>query len=376
MTHAPRILLIFGTRPEAVKMAPLVHALAEDPALDAVTCVTAQHREMLDQVLDWFHIIPDFDLDLMQPGQTLTGLTTRAIQGVSEIVEQVKPDVVLVQGDTTTAMCAALAAFYQRVPVGHVEAGLRTHDIYNPFPEEVNRHLVGVMATYHFAPTETARDALLAENVAPSAIYVTGNTVIDALHWTVKQPHTLDLPLPLDVPGECLVLITAHRRESFGADFESICLALKQIAERNPDVRLVYPVHLNPNVQEPVYRILSGVERVHLIDPLPYPDFAHLMNRADLIITDSGGLQEEAPALGKPVLVMRRTTERPEAVEAGTARLVGTQTADIVAAAEELLHDEAAYARMANAVSPFGDGHAAERIVEVLERDLLEGDRA
>jgi UDP-N-acetylglucosamine 2-epimerase (non-hydrolysing) len=371
MPHAPRVLLIFGTRPEAVKMAPLVHALAEDPALDAVTCVTAQHREMLDQVLDWFHITPDYDLDLMLPGQTLTGLTTRAIQGVSEIVEQVKPDVVLVQGDTTTAMCAALAAFYQRVPVGHVEAGLRTHDIYNPFPEEVNRHLVGVMATYHFAPTGTARDALLAENIDPSAISVTGNTVIDALHWTVEQPHTLDLPLPLDAPGERLVLITAHRRESFGADFESICLAIKQIAQDNPDVRLIYPVHLNPNVQEPVYRILSDVERVHLIDPLPYPDFAHLMNRADLIVTDSGGLQEEAPALGKPVLVMRRTTERPEAVAAGTARLVGTQTADIVAAAEELLHDEAAYARMANAVSPFGDGHAAERIVEVLERDLL-----
>jgi UDP-N-acetylglucosamine 2-epimerase (non-hydrolysing) len=369
--HSPCVMMVFGTRPEAVKIAPLAHALAEHPALDGVICVTAQHREMLDQVLDWFHLTPDFDLDLMQPGQTLTGLTTRAIQGVSEVVERVQPDVVLVQGDTTTAMCAALAAFYQRVPVGHVEAGLRTYDLYNPFPEEANRQIVRVMATYHFAPTETARDALLAENVDPSAIYVTGNTVIDALHWTVAQPHTLDLPLPLDVPGERLVLITAHRRESFGADFESICLAIKQIAERNPDVRLIYPVHLNPNVQEPVYRILSDVERVHLIDPLPYPDFAHLMDRVDLIITDSGGLQEEAPALGKPVLVMRHTTERPEAVAAGTARLVGTATADIVAAAEELLHDAAAYARMANAISPFGDGHAAERIVRVLEDHLL-----
>ncbi len=369
--HSPCVMMVFGTRPEAVKIAPLAHALAEHPALDAVICVTAQHREMLDQVLDWFHLTPDFDLDLMQPGQTLTGLTTRAIQGVSEVVERVQPDIVLVQGDTTTAMCAALAAFYQRVPVGHVEAGLRTYDLDNPFPEEANRQIVRVMATYHFAPTETARDALLAENVDPAAIYVTGNTVIDALHWTVAQPHTLDLPLPLDVPGERLVLITAHRRESFGADFESICLAIKQIAERNPDVRLIYPVHLNPNVQEPVYRILSDVERVHLIDPLPYPDFAHLMNRVDLIITDSGGLQEEAPALGKPVLVMRHTTERPEAVAAGTARLVGTDTADIVTAAEELLHDAAAYARMANAISPFGDGHAAERIVKILEDHLL-----
>ncbi len=363
-----RVLIVFGTRPEAVKMAPLVHELSRRPEFEPITCVTAQHREMLDQVLEWFGITPDFDLNLMQPDQTLADLTARAVQGVSEVVEQVSPDAVLVQGDTTTAMSAALAAFYRRVPVGHVEAGLRTYNRYEPFPEEANRRLISALATYHFAPTETARDALLAENVDPASIFVTGNTVIDALQWTVRQPHDLHLDLPLDNPGERLILVTAHRRESFGPDFEAICCALARIAQENPDVRLVYPVHLNPHVQEPVYRILSGVERVHLIDPLPYPDFAHLMNRASIVITDSGGLQEEAPALGKPVLVMRRTTERPEAVEAGTARLVGTDTDAIVAAAGELLHDRQAYDAMANAISPFGDGHAAEHIADVLAR--------
>lgn len=369
----PRVLIVFGTRPEAIKMAPLVRVLDEHPAFDAVTCVTAQHREMLDQVLDWFRISPDYDLDLMQPNQTLAGLTARALQGITDVIEQVQPDVVLSQGDTTTAMTAALAAFYQRVPVGHVEAGLRTGDIYNPFPEEVNRHLIGVMANYHFAPTPTARDALLAENIDPANVFVTGNTVLDALQWTVAQPHTLDLGVPLDAPGERLILVTAHRRESFGAEFEAICHALRAIAERNPSVRLVYPVHLNPNVQEPVHRILGGAERVHLIEPLAYPDFAHLMNRAHLVITDSGGLQEEAPALGKPVLVMRRTTERPEAVEAGVAKLVGTDTDVIVREAERLLHDEDAYDAMATAVSPFGDGHAAEYIADVLVKSLAEG---
>ncbi|MBN1120970.1 MAG: UDP-N-acetylglucosamine 2-epimerase (non-hydrolyzing) [Anaerolineae bacterium] len=361
-----RVLLVFGTRPEAIKMAPLVRVLGENPEFEAITCVTAQHREMLDQVLDWFHIQPDYDLDLMQPNQTLAGLTARAITGVTKVIEQVQPDVVLVQGDTTTAMASAMASFYQRIPVGHVEAGLRTYDMYNPFPEEVNRHLVGVMTSYHFAPTQTAREALLAEGVSAESIVVTGNTVIDALKWTVAQPHTLDIDVPLDRPGERLILVTAHRRESFGPDFEEICHALRQIAERNPDIRLIYPVHLNPNVQEPVYRILKDVERVHLIDPLPYPDFAHLMNRSSLVITDSGGLQEEAPSLGKPVLVMRRTTERPEAVEAGTARLVGTDSGVILEEAETLLHDPAAYEAMANAVSPFGDGHAAERIAQHL----------
>lgn len=370
MAASPRLLLIFGTRPEAIKMAPLVHELARRPQVETITCVTAQHRHMLDQVLDWFHIRPDHDLDLMQPGQSLADLTARAVTALADKLSEIRPDVVLCQGDTTTAMTAALAAFYQQIPVGHVEAGLRTGDNYNPFPEEVNRRIISVLATYNFAPTDTARRALLHEGTPPHRIHVTGNTVIDALQWTVKQPYTLDLGLPLDRPGERLILITGHRRESFGPAFESMCRALRDIAERNPDVRLIYPVHLNPNVQEPVYRLLGGVERVHLIDPLPYPDFAHLMARSTLIITDSGGIQEEAPALGKPVLVMRETTERPEALEAGTARLVGTQAATIVAHAEELLRDPAAYQAMATAHSPFGNGHAAERIADILIEDL------
>jgi UDP-N-acetylglucosamine 2-epimerase (non-hydrolysing) len=360
-----RIMLVFGTRPEAIKMAPLYQALSKRDC-EVVTCVTAQHREMLDQVLDWFHIKPDHDLDLMQPNQTLSGITARILQGVSEVVEQEQPAVLIVQGDTTSAMIGALAAFYHKVPVGHVEAGLRTNNIYSPFPEEVNRRLISVMTTYNFAPTSTAREALLAEGTNEASIYVTGNTVIDALHWTIAQPYELDLGLPLDQPDEQLILVTAHRRESFGPDFESICKALKRITEQNDNVRLVYPVHLNPNVQEPVYRILSGLERVHLIEPLPYPAFAHLMNKAYFVLTDSGGLQEEAPALGKPVLVMRETTERPEAVDAGVARLVGTDEEVIVSAAEELLHDKNAYEAMANAISPFGDGKSAQRITDIL----------
>jgi UDP-N-acetylglucosamine 2-epimerase (non-hydrolysing) len=360
-----RVLMIFGTRPEAIKMAPVVHELARRPEqIESVVCVTAQHREMLDQVLAWFKIEPDIDLGLMQPDQTLAGLTARAIERLSEVIARVSPDVALVQGDTTTAMVAAMAAFYEQVPVGHIEAGLRTHDIYNPFPEEVNRHLISVMTTMHFAPTKTAVEALRREGVVDDAIHLAGNTVIDALQWTVAQPHNLDLGFPLD-EGR-LILVTAHRRESFGSDFEAICLALRQIIERNPEVRLVYPVHLNPNVREPVFRLLSGTPRIHLIDPLPYPDFAHLMAQAAIVLTDSGGLQEEAPALGKPVLVMRQTTERPEAVEAGVAELVGTDTENIVSAAERLLNDPRAYAAMANAISPFGDGHAAERIAAVL----------
>jgi len=365
-----RVLVIFGTRPEAIKMAPLVLSLREHASFDCITCVTAQHREMLDQVLDWFGIVPDYDLDLMQPNQTLAGLTSRAVTGIAAVIEGVKPDVVLVQGDTTTAMTGALAAFYQRVPVGHVEAGLRTDDIYNPFPEEVNRRLISVMATFNFAPTETAQNALLREYIDPTSIHVVGNTVIDALHWTVKKEHALPQSIPLPANGERLIMVTAHRRESFGPGFENMCEALKQIATQHENVRLIYPVHLNPNVQEPVYRILHGVDRVHLIDPLPYPDFAHLMSKADIILTDSGGIQEEAPSLGKPVLVMRTTTERPEAVQAGVAKLVGTDTDVIVSAANELLVDDSAYDRMANAISPFGDGRAAERIIHILESKL------
>jgi UDP-N-acetylglucosamine 2-epimerase len=359
-----RVLLVFGTRPEAIKMASLVHELKRRANVEVITCVTAQHRQMLDQVLAWFKIAPDYDLNLMQPDQTLADLSARALQGVARVIDSVRPNVVLVQGDTTTAMITALAAFYARTPVGHVEAGLRTYDLDNPFPEEANRRLISVVTAHHFVPTQTAMDALIAEGIESRRVYMTGNTVVDALHWTSAQPHPLDLGLPDD--GRRLILITAHRRESFGAEFVQICHALRQIAERNDDVRLVYPVHLNPNVQKPVREILGGVERIHLIEPLAYPDFVHLMARSALVNTDSGGLQEEAPALGKPVLVMRRTTERPEAVAAGVAKLVGTETAAIVAAVETLLRDPAAYDAMANAVSPFGDGHAAQRIADIL----------
>lgn len=349
-------------------MAPVVKALeARSGESERVICVTAQHREMLDQVLDWFDITPDIDLNLMRPDQTLVDLTARALTEVTRVLAEVQPDVVLAQGDTTTVMVTALGAFYQRIPFGHVEAGLRTHNLHNPFPEEANRHIAGVLASHHFAPTQTAVEALRREGVSNDTIHMTGNTVIDALQWTVSKDHPLDLDLPLD-DGKRLVLITAHRRESFGTEFEHLCHALRLIAEQNEDVRLVYPVHLNPNVQEPVKRILSGVKRVHLIEPLAYPDFAHLMNKSTLILTDSGGIQEEAPSLGKPVLVMRQTTERPEAVDAGTAKLVGTDTKTIVREAEKLLRDPAAYDTMANAVSPFGDGHAAERIVDILLR--------
>ncbi len=367
MSH---ILLIFGTRPEAIKMAPLVRTLQTDSRFNVTMCVTAQHREMLDQVLDWFEIRPDYDLDLMRPNQTLAGITARAINGISEIIAEVNPDAVLVQGDTTTAMTGALAGFYNRVKVGHVEAGLRTDDIYNPFPEEVNRRLISVIGNYHFAPTKTAERALLREGTNPNTVYVVGNTVIDALHWTVSKEHNLPTTIPLPQADEKLIMITAHRRESFGIGFEAMCKAFLQIAENHKNARLVYPVHLNPNVQEPVHRILSGSDRIHLLDPLPYPDFAHLMARADIILTDSGGIQEEAPSLGKPVIVMRTTTERPEAVEAGVAKLVGTDADTIVEAVSELLTDQNAYDAMANAVSPFGDGTTSRQIADILAEAL------
>lgn len=361
-----RVLIAFGTRPEAIKMAPLIMELRKRSSVEVVICTTAQHRQMLDQVLEWFRIEPDFDLNVMQRQQTLSALTAKAIEGVTEIIERVQPDIVLTQGDTTTAMVTSLAAFYLRVEIGHVEAGLRTYDIYNPFPEEVNRRMISVMAAYNFAPTETAKRALLSENIPENRIHLTGNTVIDALKWTVGKPYHLNLGIPLDDPTEKVILVTAHRRESFGPDFDNICHAFRHIVENNPGTRIVYPVHLNPNVQAPVKRILGDVDRIHLIAPLPYPAFAHLMQRATLILTDSGGVQEEAPALGVPVLVMRHTTERPEAVEAGAARLVGTDTATIVRSVEALLNGPEAYAEMANAVSPFGDGHASEYIADIL----------
>jgi UDP-N-acetylglucosamine 2-epimerase (non-hydrolysing) len=363
-----RVLSIFGTRPEAIKMAPLVRELEKYPdRIESRVCVTAQHREMLDHVLDIFDIEPDIDLDLMRPGQSLPELTARVILRLTGVLEQESPDCVLVQGDTTTVMTAALAAFYQKIPVGHVEAGLRTHNRYSPFPEEMNRRIADVLTTLYFAPTQTAAAALRREGVADDDIYVTGNTVIDALLWVVDKPEPPDVSHMLArLNGRRLVLVTAHRRENFGPSLEAICIGLRELARRNPEVVIVYSVHLNPNVQDPVYRILDGEERIHLIHPLPYLSFAHLMNRAHIILTDSGGIQEEAPALGKPVLVMRWDTERPEAIEAGAAKLIGPDTNAIVRETERLLYDRDAYRQMANAVSPYGDGHAAERIAQVL----------
>ncbi|SQC32356.1 UDP-N-acetylglucosamine 2-epimerase [Kluyvera cryocrescens] len=373
-----KVLTVFGTRPEAIKMAPLVHALAKDPHFEAKVCVTAQHREMLDQVLNLFSIVPDYDLNIMSPGQGLTEITCRILQGLKPVLESFKPDVVLVHGDTTTTAAASLAAFYQRIPVGHVEAGLRTGDLYSPWPEEANRTLTGHLAMYHFAPTENSRQNLLRENLPDSRIFVTGNTVIDALFWVrdrVMNDEALRTELSERYPflsnDKKMILVTGHRRESFGQGFEKICHALAEIAATNPDVQIVYPVHLNPNVSEPVNRILGHIDNVMLIDPQDYLPFVWLMNHAWLILTDSGGIQEEAPALGKPVLVMRETTERPEAVDAGTVRLVGTDSRRIVDEVTRLLRDEDEYQRMSRAHNPYGDGRACERILLALKNNQV-----
>ena len=373
-----KVLTVFGTRPEAIKMAPLVHALAKDPHFEAKVCVTAQHREMLDQVLNLFSIVPDYDLNIMSPGQGLTEITCRILQGLKPVLESFKPDVVLVHGDTTTTAAASLAAFYQRIPVGHVEAGLRTGDLYSPWPEEANRTLTGHLAMYHFAPTENSRQNLLRENLPDSRIFVTGNTVIDALFWVrdrVMNDEALRTELSERYPflsnDKKVILVTGHRRESFGQGFEKICHALAEIAATNPDVQIVYPVHLNPNVSEPVNRILGHIDNVMLIDPQDYLPFVWLMNHAWLILTDSGGIQEEAPALGKPVLVMRETTERPEAVDAGTVRLVGTDSRRIVDEVTRLLRDEDEYQRMSRAHNPYGDGRACERILLALKNNQV-----
>ena len=359
-----RILTIVGTRPEAIKLAPVTLELAKHAdRIEHTICSTAQHRQMLDQVHGWFGIEPHIDLNLMAPNQKLADFAAKALIDVTRVIEQVKPHVVIVQGDTTTAMMAALAAAYQRVDVAHVEAGLRTDDLFNPFPEELNRRIASAVTRYHFAPTERAARTLREENISADRIQVTGNTVIDALRLTLDRKVELDLPF---LNGHRTVLVTAHRRESFGAPFESLCRALRGLADRNPNVTLVYPVHLNPNVREPVNRLLAGHDRIHLIEPLSYEKFVHLMARAELLLTDSGGVQEEAPYLGKPALVMRDNTERPEAVEAGTAKLVGTDEETIIREAERLLNDSAAYQSMARAGSPFGDGFAARRIVEAL----------
>jgi len=364
-----KVLIAFGTRPEAIKMAPVVEAFKRDGSMDVVVAVTAQHRQMLDQVLELFNIVPDEDLDVMQPGQTLPGLFARILTGMNEVIARHAPDIVLVHGDTSTTLATALAAFYNKVKVGHVEAGLRTGDIWAPWPEEANRCLTAPLTSLHFAPTERSHANLAKEGVALESIEVTGNTVIDALLEVVERiqrdpalSQHLDQQFPFLDQSRRMVLVTGHRRENFGDGFEQICHALKGLAERG-DVQVVYPVHLNPNVQEPVNRILAGVENVFLIEPQDYLPFVHLMSRATLIITDSGGVQEEAPSLGKPVLVMRDTTERPEAVDAGTVRLVGTDARRILEEANRLLDDAAAYTEMSRAHNPYGDGKASERIV-------------
>lgn len=362
-----RVLTVFGTRPEAIKMAPVVKALAKAEGIEQRVCVTAQHREMLDQVLALFGIAPDYDLDLMKPGQDLTDITANVLHGLKPVLADFAPDLVLVHGDTTTTLAASLAAYYQRIAVGHVEAGLRTGDILSPWPEEVNRKVAGAIAALHFAPTERSRANLLAEAVPAGRIHVTGNTVIDALQDVVALIEA-DAALGRDLAGRFpldgskrLVLVTGHRRESFGEGFQRICRALRRIAARD-DVEIVYPVHLNPNVKGPVETLLSDLPNVHLVTPQDYLPFVYLMHRATLILTDSGGVQEEAPSLGKPVLVMRDTTERPEAVDAGTVRLVGTNEDLIVASVNTLLDDKAAYDAMSFAHNPYGDGHAATRI--------------
>ncbi|ERJ88491.1 UDP-N-acetylglucosamine 2-epimerase [Porphyromonas gingivalis F0566] len=380
-----KVMLVFGTRPEAIKMAPLVKEFqARASEFDTIVCVTGQHREMLKQVLELFDIKPDYDLEIMKEGQDLYDVTTRVLLGMREVLKKTKPDVVLVHGDTTTSTAAALAAFYQQIPVGHVEAGLRTHNIYSPWPEEMNRQLTGRMATYHFAPTELSRDNLLAEGIATDRIFITGNTVIDALQQVVtrvkgnadlrNEVSRKLLQFGYDVnrleAGRRLVLITGHRRENFGEGFLNICRAIQTLSKRFPEVDFVYPMHLNPNVRKPIREIfgdnLGGLDNLFFIEPLEYLQFVTLMDRSSIVLTDSGGIQEEAPGLGKPVLVMRGTTERPEAVKAGTVKLVGTDYNQIVDNVEKLLTDNAAYAEMSRANNPYGDGKACSYIVDAL----------
>ncbi len=371
MTAPRKILTVFGTRPEAIKMFPLVHALQADNRFVSRVCVSGQHRGMLDQVLEIAEIAPHHDLDLMQPDQTLDALTANLLTGIGQVLDIERPDWVVVQGDTATAMAGALAAYYRKIPVAHVEAGLRSGNIYHPWPEEVNRKIIGSMAALHFAPTQTAAEALLRENVDPAAVHVTGNTVIDALHWITQkidaQSGLADALAPLEArfAGKRIIGVTSHRRENFGGGMEGIADAIRRLAERG-DVALIFPVHLNPNVRKVMHSALGGLDNVALIEPLDYPNFARLIDISTLMLTDSGGVQEEAPALGKPVLVMRETTERPEGIAAGTARLVGTDADVIVAEACHLLDHPAAYDAMARAHNPFGDGQSAARIAEQL----------
>ena len=370
-----KVMTIFGTRPEAIKMAPVVKALEAAEDMESIVTVTAQHREMLDQVLHLFSITPDYDLNIMSQGQTLYDVTCKALLGLQGVLKEAKPDVVLVHGDTTTTFVGALAAFYEGIPVGHVEAGLRTGNIYSPFPEEMNRKLTGAIGTYHFAPTSTSESNLLKENINPAHLYVTGNTVIDALQTTVQTDYTFkeELLNQIDYVNNKVILVTTHRRENLGDPMRNVYEAIRDIINEQDDVEVIFPMHRNPKVRNIVQDVLGHMDRVHLIEPLEYEPFANLMARTYLIMTDSGGIQEEAPSLGKPVLVLRDTTERPEAVEAGTVKLVGTDKEEVYRTATELIVNKEAYLAMSNAVNPYGDGLASERIVQALRHEFFEG---
>lgn len=361
-------MTVFGTRPEGIKMAPIVKELEKRKGIESIICITAQHRQMLDQVLNLFDIKPDYDLNIFKPGQTLTEITTRALKGLEEVIIKEKPDLLLVQGDTTTVFAGALAAFYQKVKIGHVEAGLRSGNLYSPYPEEANRKLTGVLTDFHFAPTERNRQNLLKEDYPDEKIFITGNTVIDALQYAVKEDYIFDMDLlnNLDYSNKRVILLTSHRRENIGKPMENVFTAIRDIVEKYEDVELVYPMHLNPKVREIANKILSNNNRIHLIEPLDYEPMANLMAKVHLIVTDSGGLQEEGPTFGKPVLVVREETERPEGIEAGTAKLVGTKYKNVFDELNLLLSNEDEYNKMANAVNPYGDGKASERIVDVL----------
>ena len=363
-----KVMTVFGTRPEAIKMAPLVLELQKRDEIESIVCLTAQHRQMLDMVMDMFGITADYDLNIMRERQTLAGITTRALSGLDDVMREAKPDVVLVHGDTTTTLAGSMAAFYNQIKVGHVEAGLRTYDKYSPFPEEMNRRITGVIADFHFSPTISNKRNLLRETVDESKIYITGNTVIDAIHYTVKEDYKFkdEKLAKVDYTNRRVILVTAHRRENLGEPLENICNAIKRLADEFKDTEIIYPVHLNPAVREVAFKILGDTENVHLIEPLDVDELHNLMSRCFMVMTDSGGLQEEAPALGKPVLVLRQETERPEAIAAGTAKLAGTDEERVYRLAKELLTSEAEYSKMAHAVNPYGDGRASERIADAL----------
>jgi len=365
-----KVMTVFGTRPEGIKMAPIIKTMENVPEIESIICVTAQHRQMLDQVLNLFKIDPDYDLNIFKPGQTLTDITIGALKGLESVIMEVNPDILLVQGDTTTVFAGALAAFYQKVKIGHVEAGLRSGNMYSPYPEEANRKLTGVLADFHFAPTETNKRNLLREGYPEDRIFITGNTVIDALKYAVKEDYRFENPLlnSIDYKKERIILMTSHRRENIGRPMESIFSAVNDIVKKYDDVSVVFPIHLNPKVRGIAYRVFDGNDKVHLIEPLDYEPFTNLMAKSHIVVTDSGGLQEEAPSLGKPVLVVREETERPEGIEAGTARLVGTDYQNIYSNLDRLLSDQKEYQKMANAVNPYGDGKASERIVDIILR--------